>query len=143
MWFGEEKIRHSNTKFAKRSVIFQRLIVFWLIFSLLIPTGLFAAEMQPIPPVTVPPKSAPPETLPPSSFPPIPPLPPAVQLDLPPVTTPETLEKPSQIPPPFPPLAETISGTPLAESVPMTAPPTTLPQVSQPLRPPSPESLAE
>ena len=92
----------------------------------------WAAELQPIPPVTVPPAMvAPPETQPPlTQVPPVPTttLPQAVSVPQPP----PLVAAPTGPPPPIPPIPQ----------IPTTAAPETVPQVSQPLRPVLPQTIA-
>ncbi len=111
-----ERIRQSNMKSGRR---WQRSLALFFTFVFMT-ENVFAAEMQPIPPVTVPPVGvAPPETLPPST------LIPGTLPNTPPLSLPETTNK-----------SQVISSK--QETLPESAP-----LISQPLRPVSPQTIAE
>lgn len=122
----------------------QRVLALFFAFVFMA-ENVFAAEMQPIPPVTVPPVGAtPPETLPPSTVIPstLPNTLPNTMPMTPPLSLPETTNK-SQV---ISSKQETLPSprTSPSESTPfvMTAP-ESVPVVSQPLRPVSPQTIAE
>jgi general secretion pathway protein D len=126
---AEGKIRRSNTKSGNRFLA----ALFTFLFA---SQELFAAEMQPLPPVTIPPAVAvPPEVQPPTTSVPPPaaaPVPPPAVTPAPavpaaPAAPPPLLAAPTEAPPP----------------IPTTVPPETVPQVSQPLRPVPPETIAQ
>lgn len=168
---GGERIKHWNTRFGS----WLTLIVFF------ISNSLWAAEMTPLPPVTVPPSaSMPPEVVPPVPAIPQATLPPALPLGSssgyavtppPPAVPPAPLTSmpsatPSPVVPPLPTLSTGIPTTPIPQptmplvpqpespllppptaslppQIPMTAAPEATPLISQPLRPVSPETIAE